>query len=166
MFECRQGRVTLIDIGTLLEDAVRKARSQVDQLRDRWEVADTTEPVGPFRLRYTLERERGAAGMLGAGPSGGNFRAGLSGWEVEPVTAPRGEDAAAALAPNSEFRRVVDHLDPRQAAVTLWVYPDSFPLYRRLRDFLHERDVVVAGRPLPDGSFIGASRHGSASRGQ
>jgi multidrug efflux pump subunit AcrA (membrane-fusion protein) len=166
MFECRQGRVTLVDIGTLLEDAVRKARSQVDQLRDRWQLSDTTEPVGPFRLHYTLERDRGALGALGAGPSGGAFHAGLTGWDVEPVTSPRGEDAETALAPNSEFRRVVDHLDPRQAAVTLWVYPDSFPLYRRLRDFLHERDVVVAGRPLPDGSFIAASRHGSASRGQ
>jgi hypothetical protein len=167
MFECRQGRVTLVDIGTLLEDAVRKARSQVNQLRDRWELSDTTEPVGPFRLHYTLERDRGAAGALGAGPSGGGgYRAGLSGWEVEPLTSPRGEDAETALAPNSEFRRVVDHLDPRQAAVTLWVYPDSFPLYRRLRDFLHERDIVVAGRPLPEGSFMAASRHGSASRGQ
>ncbi len=61
---------------------------------------------------------------------------------------------------------MVDALDPKTTAVTFWVYPDSFPLYRRLRDLLHERDFVVAGRPLPEGMPIGSSRHGTASRGQ
>jgi len=156
-----------VDIGTLLEDAVRQARSQVDQLRDRWEVSDVTAPVGPFRLHYVVERDRGMVGALGgAPPRDGGFRATMTQWEVEPVTPSRGEDADTALAPGSEFRRVVDHLDPNQGTVTLWVYPNSFPLYRQLRDYLHEHDVVVAGRPIPDGSFIAASRHGSASRGQ
>ena len=35
-----------------------------------------------------------------------------------------------------------------------------------LRDYMHERDIVVAGRPLPEGASIAASRHGTASRGQ
>jgi hypothetical protein len=167
MFECRAGRVTLVDIGTLLEDAIRRARSQMDRLRDRWELSDVTDPIGPFRLRFVVERERGLAGELGGGPSRvGSFRATMSQWEVEPVTSPRGEAVEAALKPASEFRRVVDHLDSRQATVTLWVYPDSFPLYRQLRDYLHEHDIVVAGRPVPDGSLIAASRSGSASRGQ
>ena len=60
----------------------------------------------------------------------------------------------------------MDALDPKITAVTFWVYPDSFPLYRRLRDYLHDRDFVVAGRPLPEGMAIGSSRHGTASRGQ
>jgi hypothetical protein len=167
MFECRQGRVTLVDIGTLLEEALRKARAQVDQLRDRWEYTDVTAPAGAFRLRFTVERERGLVGELGGAPAPhSSFRASMSSWDVEPVTPARGEAVEAALAPGSEFRRVIDHLDSRQATVTLWVYPDSFPLYRRLRDYLHEHDLVVAGRPLPEGSFIAASRHGSASRGQ
>ena len=51
-------------------------------------------------------------------------------------------------------------------AVTFWVYPDSFPAYRRLRDYLYDRDVVVAGRPLPDGTPIASRREGTASRGQ
>ena len=54
----------------------------------------------------------------------------------------------------------------QQTAVTFWVYPDSFDLFRRLRDLLYERDVVVAGRPLPDGVPIASSRRGTVSRGQ
>jgi hypothetical protein len=70
------------------------------------------------------------------------------------------------LAEDSEFRQIVDTLDPQETAVTFWVYPDSFDLFRRLRDYLYERDVTVAGRALPEGIPIASSRRGSVSRGQ
>ena len=71
-----------------------------------------------------------------------------------------------ALAEGSEFRRIIDHLDPTQTAVTFWVYPESFGVYRQLRDYCLRRDLLVAGRPLPRGVPIASSRNGSASRGQ
>ncbi len=164
-FECRQGHVTLIDIGALMDDLHRGMRAKAELLRTRWEVSDVTAPVGPFRLRYVIERERGLVG--GAPPDArGNFSYGVQSWTVEPLAVERGEAVDAALTPGSAFRRVIDALDPSQTAVTFWVYPDSFPMYRRLRDYLHERDVVVAGRPLPDGFPIQSSKHGTLSRGQ
>jgi hypothetical protein len=167
MFECREGKITLIDIGTLVDEATRGMRSKGEEMRNRWELNDVTQPVGPFRLRYTVERQRtvfdgpGAAAMTQP-----TISFGLTAWEVEPIDPHRGETVEAALAPGSEFRRVADHLDPRQTTVTFWVYPDSFPLYRRLRDYLHDHDIAVAGRTLPLGAPIAASRQGSASRAQ
>jgi hypothetical protein len=167
MFECRGGRVTLIDIGTLVEEAWRGARGRAEYFRDHWDLRDVTASVGSFRLHYVIERQRGAMDYLGAAPpAGGGMTIGLTEWELEPVDPRRGETVEAALAPTSEFRRVVDHIEPRQAAVTMWVYPDSFPLFRRLRDYLYDHDVVVAGRPINEGNFIAASRRGTASRGQ
>ncbi len=78
----------------------------------------------------------------------------------------RGETTEEALKPGSAFRRVIDALDPQQTAVTFWVYDDSFAVHRTLRDYLHGRDMVVAGRPLPDGVPIASSRKGTVSRGQ
>jgi multidrug efflux pump subunit AcrA (membrane-fusion protein) len=169
MFECQQGRVSLVDVGALLEEVRRDLRDREQQLRRSWEVIDVTPPVGAFRLRYVIERERGL--LEGANPNmppdgQGNFRYGLSSWQVEPVVAVRGETLEEAFRPGSAFRRVADSLDPQQTAVTFWVYEDSFPLYRRLRDYLHEHDVVVAGRPLPRGASIASSRRGTTSRGQ
>jgi hypothetical protein len=164
MFECRRGRVALIDIGTLLDEARQAIQGRGEYFRDHWELHDVTASVGAYRLHYTVEREGGALGGL-AGASGGE-RIAMTGWELEPVDPGRGEIAEAALDPKSEFRRVVDHIEPRQAAVTMWVYPDSFPLFRRLRDYLYDHDIVVAGRPISEGSAMGASRHGTASRGQ
>jgi hypothetical protein len=168
MFECYHGRVTLLDTGALVADIQRQLRSKSELLRDQWKVRDVTAPVGAFRLRYIVSRERSALDgpIAGGGPVSGTFRYGVSSWEAEPVTTMRGETPEDALKAGSAFRRVIDALDPQQTAVTFWVYDDSFAVYRSLRDYLHERDMVVAGRPLPDGVPIASSRKGTVSRGQ
>jgi hypothetical protein len=168
-FECRQARVTFLDLAALLAQVRANLDEKGKELRTRWELTDVAGPVGAFQLRYTLAREHGpldgVAGSDAPNPDGA-YHCSLNGWEIEPVTDPRGETEAKALAVGSEFRQVVDPLDPQQATVTFWVYPDSFSLFRRLRDYLYERDIVVAGRPLPDGAPILFGRHGTASRGQ
>ncbi len=169
LFECKKGRVTFIDIGGLLREVRQDIEEKGKQLRTRWQVSEVAGPVGVFRLHYTLERERGLLDAIGdpaAPPEGNSFRYGLTAWQIEPVTPIRGEDITTALAGGSEFRQIVDRLDAQQTAVTFWVYPDSFDLFRKLRDYLYERDVMVAGRPLPDGVPIASSRRGSVSRGQ
>jgi hypothetical protein len=169
LFECSGGRVTFIDISALLGEATRGTEEKGKLLRSAWQVQDVTPPAGSFRLHYVIARDRELLDSLGgdAAPSSvGGFRYGLSEWQLEPVTMTRGETLQAALAAGSEFRRIIDGIDPEQTAVTFWVYPDSFEVFRRLRDVLYERNVVVAGRPLPDGVPIASSRRGSLSRGQ
>lgn len=166
-FECRQGRVSFLDIGTMLEEVSRVMSGKAQALRTRWQVTDVTAPVGAFRLRFTVERERGSLdSLIDGGPGGsGNFQYGVSEWVLEPLVADRGETLAEAMGEGSQFRQVADSLDA-SAVVTFWVYPDSFDIYRKLRDYLYERDVVVAGRPLTHDAAIAATRHGSISRGQ
>lgn len=166
MFECKNGRVTLLDTAALLEEIRRVSRNKGEQLRDQWMVTDATPPVGAFRLRFVIERERTVLDGPGGVPATGPYRYGLSSWEAEPIMAERGETVTQALATGSAFRKLVDNLEVQQTVVTFWVYPDSFALYRELRDYLHKRDIVVAGRPLPEGVPIASSRKGTASRGQ
>ena len=166
-FECRAGRVAFIDLPALMQEIQSKLEDKVVQLRTSWKVDDVTGPVGAFRLRYVVEREQDAVEALGSSKprAEGGFRYGMSEWVVEPVAPVRGETAEAALTPSSEFRRLVDSLDS-STVITFWVYPDSFALFREIRDYLYERGLEVAGRPLPPHAPISASRHGSASRGQ
>jgi hypothetical protein len=169
MFECHNGRVAFVDLSALLADARHAMEDQKTVLRKQWTADGTTAPVGAFRLHYVVERDRGMMDLVGpssAPDPQASYSFGLSMGDVQPVTAERGEDVSAALAESSEFRQIVDHLDPNQSAVTFWVYPDSFPIFRRLRDYLYEHDVTVAGRPLPEGVPIAVSRRGSISRGQ
>jgi hypothetical protein len=169
LFECRRGRVTFLDIAALREEVLRSLPDKKEQLRSNWQVTDVAGPVGAFRLRYTVERDRdGLRSLVGGGVPNrmASFSYGLTTCEVEPLDPNRGEPVEAALATGSQFRGLVDRLDPQYTAVTLCVYPDSFALYRRLRDYLYDRGLEVAGRVLPEGQPIGFSRDGSVSRGQ
>jgi hypothetical protein len=165
MFECHAGRVTLFDRAALEEQVKVAVKSRIKELRDRWELSGSTDGVGAFRVRYVLERQKSMFDGPNNVPSNDGY-SGLLSWQGEPVQSIRGESADQALATGSAFRKIVDELDSQQTVVTLWVYPDSFGLYRRLRDYLHGRELVVAGRPLPDGVPITFSHRGSASRGQ
>jgi hypothetical protein len=164
-FECKSGRVTFIDLPSFMQDYKLSLEEISNELKTAWTVERTTAPVGPYRLRYVVERERSALDA-GPTPTSGSFRYGLSAWEVEPITPERGEALEQAIREKSEFRQLTDALDSNLTVVTFWVYPDSFELFRRLRDHLYERGHDVAGRPLPQGAPIAASRNGTASRGQ
>ncbi|MGE3809455.1 MAG: hypothetical protein AB7K24_32730 [Gemmataceae bacterium] len=165
-FELLEGRIAFVDFPALINEIKRVHSSKAQALRYSWEVSDITPPIGAFRLRYILERERGILGsILETAPEATNFSYHLREAIVDPVRPVRGETVEQALTPGSQFRQIVDGLD-RTAVVTFWVYPDSFALYRELREHLYQRDVIVAGRPLPAGHPIVCSRNGSLSRGQ
>src|SRR5262249_2785547 len=57
MFECREGRVTFIELTALQGEIRRDLDAKGQLLKTRWQVSDATAPVGAFRLRYTVERE-------------------------------------------------------------------------------------------------------------
>ena len=131
-------------------------------------VDGVTRPSGAFRLNYTIVRRRSASEALGDADRPRDrvyFGYGLGRFTVEPIVALRGETLEQALRPTSEFRQSVDALDS-QTVVTFWVYPDSFALFRVLRDYLYEKGIEVAGRPLPESEPISGSPNGSRSRGQ
>lgn len=166
MFECKGGRVTFIDLPAFLDEIKRGLGNNVEALRQRWQLDEVAGPIGAFRLRYTLERERGILEDRLARPEGASFRYGLSAWVLEPIAPLRGESLEQARAKGSEFQQILAGQDLTNTVVTFWVYPDSFTQFRELRDHLYERGAEVAARPLPDGQPIAASRHGTASRGQ
>jgi hypothetical protein len=168
-FECRHGRAALVELDTMLDQVRRGLRDKEQVLQSQWEVSDVTEPVGAFRLRYVIERRRSnldAAFNPAAPAQFTSFSYGISEWQVEPIDPRRGEPADAALAAGSAFRRVIDGISVEKAAVTFWVYRDSWELYRRLRDHAAARGLTVAGRPLPDDALISGSPWGRKSRGQ
>ncbi len=157
-FECRGGRVTFIDVhGFLNEVEANLLTTLAERLEKQNAVTYTTRAIGAFRMQWAAER-------MGFSLDGSKVHVR---WMIEPVQNQRGETSEQALGKNSRFRNVVDFEDPRTAVVTFCVYPDSFGVYRKLRDYLYRRKMEVAGRPLPFGTKIGASsRNGRPARGQ
>ncbi len=128
------------------------------ELLDSGKIDGVTRQIGSFRLRYVVRTNS-------AGAIGGRVEVTGSG-AVEPMAAIRGETLTQALQPTSEFRQIADFIDAKQSVVTFWVYPDSFALFRQLRDYLYQRDIEVAARPLPYGASIAFGPDGTASRSQ
>ena len=153
-FECRRGRVAFIDMAGFRQEIDRALSEEGQKILDETHhYENVTQAIGAFRLRYKLELD--------------TINSRIITWaEAEPVMLERGETLEKALSPGSEFRRLIDSIEPESTAVTLWVYTDSFPLYRKLRDYMHERDIEVAGRPAPEGIGMTYSSLGTHSRGQ
>ncbi|MBX6312115.1 MAG: hypothetical protein IRY99_04230, partial [Isosphaeraceae bacterium] len=165
-FELRRGRVTFIDLERLLDRVRTDARLQVRLHNHRpGPIISTVGPIGAFSLQYELGRTLPEE-IAEALEARGSMIYGLRSWEIVPEQDRRGEPYELAMQPASDFSRAVNRLRPSSDTITMWVYPDSFGLYRQLRDALHARGFLVAARPLPEGLPIRGSLSGSISAGQ
>jgi hypothetical protein len=163
-FELRHNRVCFINLTRLLE--LTKADAQVRiRMGDRQGViAAKVGPVGSFSLQYELGRA--VPNSVEELIERKSIRFDLRSWEIVPESENRGESYESIKNPISDFSRAVNQMNPARATVTLWVYPDSFSLYRRLREDLTDRGFSVAARPLPEGMTIRGSPMGTQSAAQ
>jgi hypothetical protein len=163
-FEIRHNRVTYIDLDRLLKLVKSDAQLRVRLADNSRAIESKVGPVGSFSMEYVLKKSvpLGIEELLER--RGISFD--LNGWELIPEFEGRGETYETAAQPFSEYARAINRLSVERATITMWVYPDGFPLYRRLRDDLHARGYMVAARPLPEGMPIKGSPAGSISAGQ
>lgn len=162
-FELRRGRISFIDLDRLLELAKSDAQVKL-RMADRMGVLSSqVGPVGSFSLAYVLGRAQSGIEELLERHS---IRFDLRGWEIVPAIDGRGETYEATRNPISEYTRAINRLSPGRSVVTMWIYPDSFGLYRVLRDELTDLGFSVAARPLPEGMTIRGSPLGSVSAAQ
>ncbi len=163
-FEVRHNRVSFIDLDRLLKLVKADAQVRVRLAQNTPAIESRVGPVGAFSMEYVLRR------ALPAGLEELMDRPGISfdlrGWELVPEFEGRGETYETAVQSYSEFARAINRFNPEHATITMWIYPDGFALYRKLRDELHTRGFLVAARPLPEGMPIKGSPSGSLSAGQ
>ena len=162
-FELRRNRISFIDLERMLELAKSDAQVRLRIAERTGVLASQVGPVGSFKLSYVLGRAQSGIEELLERHS---IRFDLRGWEIVPTSESRGESYESTRNPISEYSRAINRLTPGRAVVTMWVYPDSFALYRALRDELNGRGFSVAARPLPEGMTIRGSPMGSVSATQ
>ncbi len=168
-FEVRGDRIAFLDMDRLIKLVENDARLRIRMMQNGpgRPISATVGPVGAFSMRYELGQDPYAALNDLLNPRGrGTTTFTLLGFEIVPEQQIRGETFDLAMSPASEFSRVLNRIRPGSSTVTLWVYPDGFPLYQSLNEFLHDRGFTVAARPLPAGLPIRGSPDGSLSAGQ
>jgi hypothetical protein len=163
-FELRRERVSFVNLDRLLELAKSDAQVRLRMADRNGMITSEVGPVEWFSLAYVLGRARPGIEELMERQS---IRFDLRGWEVIPASERRGETYEEATHnPISRYSQTMKRLTPGRSVVTMWVYPDSFGLFRKLRDELNNLGFSVAGRPLPEGMTIRGSPMGSVSATQ
>lgn len=163
-FELRRGRVTFINLERLMDMCKSDAQIRIRMSDRPAEIASKVGPVGAFSLAYELIKA--PPGSMEELIQRKSVRFDLRAWELLPEAENRGETYEGTRNPISEFARAVNRMSPGRSTVTMWVYPDSFGLYRRLREDLIAHGFSVAGRPLPEGMTIRGSPLGTQSAAQ
>lgn len=121
-------------------------------------------PIDGYRMRYLVERvPLSMVDELKHGP--GMFRVAVSAWQIQVTSEAEAETIKEALQAGSRFVDVLRSAPP-ETTLTMWVYPDSFSLFRELQTVVHASGFNVAARPLPHGVPIAGSPAGSRSAGQ
>ena len=163
-FRLEQGRISYVPFEQLISRMKEDVQKNVQQLRSDKTIIRTIGPVEGFHLRYQI----GYVSQIVRTDKGPRRqeRIELIKLEMLPVDALRGEPLDVALGTGSRFLQYVQRLVPDTATVTIWVYPDSFAAFRKIKDTLLPLGYDCAGRPLPVGMSISASPHGTRSVSQ
>ena len=145
-------RITVIPwdrlVATLKEHAPLAARRSASKKT----LDDKLGPINGFMLHYRMS----------AIPGG--FE--LDRFEIDVVPENIGETLQEALATGGKLRGEISSRVPAETVVTVWVYPDSFGIFRELKTALYREGFLAAARPLPEDILIGASPRGSRSAAQ
>lgn len=153
-FRLGEGRIAYIPIEDLFELAKSQTRRHSGSIAEMASRIESVGPVQGFSLDYVIEAKVDQAR--------GQVLIRSREWVVRPVGTGNGETTEEALSPRSRFRQVLSALTP-ETTVTLWCYPDSFDVYRAIREDLHRLGIPTACRPMPEGAPIGGSTEGSKS---
>lgn len=161
-FQLKDGRITVIPWDELMNKLKGLFAEKIWRLKDQDEFTDTLGPAGGFTLRYTMAKEEMSfEAAQYAGHGGTIIQLALA--EFLPVKNDIGETAEEAMAPGSAFHAVIADLRPGDWTCTLWVYPDSFEVFRAVRRDLYQLGFPIAARPMLPEMIIGASPNGSKS---
>jgi hypothetical protein len=164
-FQIKHGRIAYVPIEEMMGRLKSTVERKIWKLKDQATLTDMLGPVQGFNMRYIVERvDIPWEEAMHSGQSGSMIQ--LAKVEFLPTTSELGEPIEEALSNRSMFRGRLDECSPRQFTITLWVYPDSFAEFYRLRKVLYTLGYSIATRPLPDGIAIGGSPHGSKSSAQ
>ena len=163
-FHVRNGRVARIPLQGL-KQRIRDQMSRYGRSMSRFPKHEgQVGPVDGFVMEYTVERRPARlADELRHGHA--MIRIGVTRWTIRPEPELESETTEIALSSGSRYQTILRTSDPG-AALTFWVYPDSFSEVRRLQAAAHRAGFRVAARPLPTGIPISGSPDGSRSQSQ
>lgn len=160
----RDHQLTVIPWDMLVEQLKGSARATASRNSQRDKFEDVIGPIDGFLMRYRLISKSGLMSDGRVAAMGKMVE--LERFELEPTQDVTRESIDESLGPTGRLRSELDAFSSSHTTVTVWVYPESFAEFRRLKELLYKEGCLCAARPLPRDMRIGASPQGSSSTAQ
>lgn len=157
-------RLSYVPWDEFIEKFKADAQQKVRKMADTPKITETIGPVQGYWMRYTLKRVDTKVAV----PTGNAIqtRVQLDRFSLISENDDAGEPVEVALQPQSEIHSLLRGRDPNHTTITVWVYPDSYGEFRRIKQDLFKLGFLCAARPMPEGHPIGGSPEGSRSSAQ
>lgn len=162
--QLRHGKVAFVPLNEFVAQLKEDAPKNSWKLKDADRITETLGPLEGFRMKYTLAKTSKIV-QTQAGAARGSYVE-LERFILIPLSDDMGEPIETALEPGSGLQWILKEYPSDRTTVTVWVYPDSFEEFRKLKAELFKLGYSTAGRPLPEGHPIGGSPEGSHSAAQ
>jgi hypothetical protein len=156
--------VTVIPWDVLVDSLKQQVQYTIARNTQRDRIDDTLGPIDGFMMRYRLICRNGI--MSDGRSSAMGKMVELDKFELEPTSQIVTESIADALHSGGRLRAELDANRSQQTTITVWVYPESFGEFRKLKEILFREGFLCAARPMPANMRIGASPRGSSSAAQ
>jgi hypothetical protein len=163
-FRLLHGRLAYVPLEELIEKMKDEIRVTAEKLRTTSQTIETVGPMGGFHLRYMLRlTEQTQSTRYGdvkrEAPE-------FVGFYLQPVSDQLGETFQQAMSAGSQFRSIIEGLNPDTTTITVWVYPDSFNEFLILKREMFQRGFLTASWPLPFDQPISGGPNGRRSASQ
>ncbi len=159
-FRLQNGRISFVPLDAMLQKIKAQAESRLAELTKSPIVSGVIGPDSGFMMEYQLAGQRYERGDQRG------VQVQFLGFVMYPVTNCPSEDLRDALQEDSQFRSRLNRLTPSKTTVSVWVYPESYPQFLELKQWLRERGYQVAAWPLDDGAHISGGPAGLRSSAQ
>ncbi len=159
-FRLADGKISFVPIDSLLQKMKSQAETKVEELFHASEVTGLVGPEDGFQMEYRLAGEK-----IQRGDERG-VQVRFLGFILQPLPGLSGETFDQAMAPDSNFRARLSRMTPAKTTISIWVYPESFEEFLRLKTWLREQGFQIAGWPLESNAPISGGPNGFRTSAQ
>lgn len=161
-FRLKGNLLSLVPVDKLV-DEIRRDFERVAPGSRNGQISAAVGPIRGYVARYRMDKSRGMVSRGGQVQLATRIQ--LVGMTVEPLNEPHGQSLGEVFN-NGTLDIELAGRNPDATTITVWVYPDSFAEFRRLKEHLYERGFATAARPLPMDHAISGGPQGSRSNAQ
>lgn len=159
-------RVSVVPIMELLERVKQQVERRRDVAMSHGGYKGVVGPIEGYSLEFVIESRKLSPHEERQTGLRDGYSLELSRCVVIPDPRYQGETLAEALQRGSRFAMAL-RTAAAGATLTMWTYPDSFGMFRKLQATGHAEGFLVAGRPMPTGTpIMGDRRLGTRSAAQ